>query len=384
MNTVFKFCSAKGGASILQNRSLFITSPIDLNDPFEMRPAWTDDHEQRHQEDRKLRNKMMGGSPILLATEAGPKPMGRMHRPAEQPMIPVDSQRGIADHHNGQVFRLLHERFRVLSFATGILEIGKSYAESTEESTLLWSHYADSFQGVCLAFDPTHFENGIKDGGFPVTYSPSRNGLPPDFYDVYTRAFGGAPTARYTSPSEDPHWKAMVGFLTEKSPAWRYERELRMIYDLADTSKGDKLDRLLTPCEYCGIQQSHVDQCLNATYRDVIRLSPQAIQAVVFGTDVGAEEAAELLRLLDMTEFAHVLVYWSSLHSDQYILQYNLDQREGVEGKSYSLFTQQLRGEQIARAKGHVSGAPGGVKYYPTRKGVCYARTNGGDCGDGQ
>jgi hypothetical protein len=46
------------------------------------------------------------------------------------------------------------------------------------------------------------------------------------------------------------------------------------------------------------------------------------IQAVVLGTDVGAEEAAELLRLLDMAEFAHVLVYWSSLHSDQYILQY--------------------------------------------------------------
>jgi hypothetical protein len=25
--------------------SIFITSPLDLNDPFEMRPAWTDEHE---------------------------------------------------------------------------------------------------------------------------------------------------------------------------------------------------------------------------------------------------------------------------------------------------------------------------------------------------
>jgi hypothetical protein len=31
---------------------------------------------------------------------------------------------------------------------------------------LLWSHYADSFQGVCLAFDPISFENALKMEGF--------------------------------------------------------------------------------------------------------------------------------------------------------------------------------------------------------------------------
>jgi hypothetical protein len=384
MSTVFKFCSAAGSAAILRHRSLFITSPLDLNDPFEMRPAWTDAHEQRHREDRELRNKIMVSSPILLATESGPESMGLMHRLEEQPTIPVDSQRGIADSHNGEVFRLLHKRFRVLSFATGILEIGKPYAESTEESTLLWSHYADSFQGVCLAFDPTQFENGIKDGGFPVTYSPSREGLPPDFYDVYRRVFAGVLTAKDGSPTDDPHWQAMVGFLTQKSPAWKYEQELRMIYDIADASKRDKFDRLSSPCERCKSKESTVDQCPNSTYRDVIRFSPQAVQAVVFGTDVGAETAAELLRLLDMAEFAHVLIYWSSLHSDQYILQYNLDRREGEEGARYTLFMQQLRDKQIAMAKGHVSGAAGGLRYRPARKGVCYARTDCGDCGDGQ
>jgi hypothetical protein len=383
MTAVFKFCSAAGGAAILRHQSLFISSPLDLNDPFEMRPAWTDAHEQRHREDRELRNKMMAGSPILLATESGLKPMGRMHRLEEEPTIPVDSHRGIADRHNGEVFRLLHERFRVLSFATGILEIGKSHAESTEESTLLWSHYADSFQGVCLAFDPTQFENGIKDGGFPVTYSPSREGLPPDFYDVYRRAFAGSPTAHYASPSEDPHWQAMVRFLTQKSPAWQYEQELRMIYDLADTSKRDKFDRRLTPCERCKSQQPTVDQCPNSTYRDVISVPPPAIRAVIFGTDVGTKETAEILRLLEMPEFSHVLVYWSSLHSEQYVLQYNLDTTKREDEQSYSMHMQRLMEKQIAMAKGHMFMGPQGLKYRPSKKGICFAKPGDGDCGTG-
>lgn len=384
MSTVFKFCSAMGGASILRNRSLFITSPLDLNDPFEMRPAWTDAHEQRHREDRELRNRAMVGSPIFVATESGLRPMGRMHRLEEPPTMLVDSHRGISDTHNGEVFRLIHERFRVLSFATGILEIGPSHVESTEDSTLLWSHYADSFQGICLAFDPARLENGIRDGGFLVTYSPSREGLPTDFYDVYRRWFDGPSTGSPPSPSDDRHWQAMVRFLTQKSSAWGYEQELRMIYDLSDTSKSAKFDRVLIPCETCKRQQRLGNQCANPSYRDVIAFPPQAIQAVIFGTDVAAEEATELLRLLDMAEFAHVLVYWSSLHSDQYILQYNLDRREGEEGKRYSLFMQQLREKQIAMAKGHVSGAAGGLKYRPAKKGVCYARTDWGDCGDGK
>ena len=383
MTAVFKFCSAAGGAAILRHQSLFITGPLDLNDPFEMRPAWTDAHEQRHREDRELRNKMMACSPLFLATESGLKPMGRMHRLEEQPSTPVDSHRGIADTHNAEVFRLLHERFRVLSFATGILEIGKSHAESTEDSTLLWSHYADSFQGVCLAFDPTQFENGIKDGGFPITYSPSREGLPPDFYDVYRKLYGGSPTGHYASPSEDPHWRAMVGFLTQKSPAWQYEQELRMIYDFADTSKRDKFDRVLTPCERCRSQQRAVDQCPNSTYRDVISVPPPAIRAVIFGTDVGTKETAEILRLLELPEFSHVLVYWSSLHSEHYVLQFNLDISKREDEQSYSMHMQRLMEKQIAMAKGHMFMGPHGLKYRPSKKGICFAQPGCGDCGTG-
>lgn len=383
MATVFKFCSAASGAFILRNQSLYITGPLDLNDPFEMRPAWTDAHVKHHLEDREFKNAMMAGAPIFLATESGMKPMGRMDRMEEQPIMPVDSHRGIADIHNGKVFRLLHERFRVLSFATGILEIGESHAESKEDSTLLWSHYADSFQGVCLAFDTSQFENGIQDGGFSVTYSPLREGLPPDFYDVYRKLCGGSVAGQYPLPSEDPHWQAMIRFLTQKSPAWQYEQELRMIYDFADTSKRDKFHRVSTLCESCKSQQRPVDQCKNTTYRDAISVPPSAFRAVIIGTDVGAKETAEILRLLETPEFSHVLVYWSSLHSEHYVLQYNLDTSKRADEQSYVMHMQRLMEKQIAMAKEHTFMGPQGLKYRPSRKGICFAKPGDSDCGTG-
>ena len=70
-NMVFKFCSAAGGAAILQNNSIFVTSPLDLNDPFEMRPAWTNQHEERHCQDELLRNRLAAGLPAFAAMQGG-------------------------------------------------------------------------------------------------------------------------------------------------------------------------------------------------------------------------------------------------------------------------------------------------------------------------
>jgi hypothetical protein len=58
-NVLFKFCSGAGAISILKGNSIFITSPLDLNDPFEMRPGWTDEHQNRHFQDEQLRSQQV-------------------------------------------------------------------------------------------------------------------------------------------------------------------------------------------------------------------------------------------------------------------------------------------------------------------------------------
>src|SRR4051794_17155942 len=68
-NCLFKFCHADGAEKILGFESLFITSPLDLNDPFEMRPAWTDAHESRFFRDQETRNRLAEGVPHLCGDE---------------------------------------------------------------------------------------------------------------------------------------------------------------------------------------------------------------------------------------------------------------------------------------------------------------------------
>lgn len=383
--TLFKFCRAEGGIAILRHKSIFITSPLDLNDPFEMRPAWTDAHEKRAREDQERRNTMVAGFPMYAAMDDGSAPLiGRTPRMTEPPLTAVDDHRGIADTHNAKVFEILHKHYRVLSFSTGIIDFEGSRMDSDETTTLLWSHYGDSFQGVCLIFDSAEFDNGLQQGGFPVDYSPERSGLPPSFYDVFMKLT--APQLSYCGEhfAEDPEsglWLSpedkqekmkqhLLRFLTQKSPAWSYECEVRMIYELETVQASGHYAQPKDKCKTC--QESNVpfERCSHQTYRDAITLSPSAIKGVILGTDTGKSEVAEILKLLAAPEYSHVVVYWSSLHSDRYILQYNQDRDTGSE--RYSMFIQGLREKQIAEAKSHITYSEGALRYTPAKKTVNY------------
>lgn len=384
-NIVFKFCTAAGGTAVLQSRSLFITSPLDLNDPFEMRPAWTDAHEQRFQDDQQLRNSMVAGMPLHAAMSDGTCPkIGTMPKLTETPAGDVEQQRGIADMHNEQVFRLLHEHYRILSFSTGILDLTQSHADSDESTTLLWSHYADSFQGMCLAFDASKFDNGIQSGGHRVNYPPTRASLPPSFYDVYQRLRGDKVNFSGVQFEQDPESglllmphnrdervkEQLVRFLTEKSPAWAYEREVRMIYDYPIIRASPQYDSPKSVCLECQKLKKPLDQCANPTFRDAVRLPADAVLAVIVGTEASRAAVWEILGVLSNPDFAHVAVYWSSLHSDRYLLQYNRDNQEAEE--RYSLFIQGHREKQVAQAKGHVRYEKNAMRYIPAKKTVNY------------
>ncbi len=381
--TLFKFCTAAGGAKILETRSIFITSPLDLNDPFEMRPAWTDAHSERHHQDQEQRNKMFAGGPLLVATTDGLKPSGITPRMTEPDMVPVANQLGIADMHNGGVFRELHRRYRVLCFSSGILDADRSDDRAAKD-ILMWAHYAESFQGVCIGVDPTKFENGIRTGGFQVDYSPTRVELPPSFYDVYQKMTAERVNAEGIVFTKDPE-KGLylmdhnrkdileahfISLLSRKSPAWRYEQEVRMIYDMESTRQSPHYSRPTFACGPCQEQKKTSEMCPHRTYRDAIRIPAEAVTSVILGSDISRQEAAAILNTLVAPDFAHVNVYWCSLHSDQYILQYNQDRM--TSGERYSLFMQGLREKNIAEAKEHIRYSDKGLEYIPAKKTTLY------------
>jgi hypothetical protein len=376
-NVLFKFCSGAGAISILKGNSVFITSPLDLNDPFEMRPSWTDEHQKRHFQDEQLRSQMAVGMPLHIATSDGLKPVGTMPYFQPQQLGPVESHRGISDQHNSLVFGFLHSKFRILSLVDNLFDIAKGEGESDVQATLIWSHYADQFQGICLALDTTQFDNGIRVGGFPIQYPPERQSLPTSYYDCWQSlsqtsngsvhqldpASGLHLTAAQRAEREQQHF---LNLLTHKSPGWEYEHETRMIYDFPSFVASENYRRKEFACEVCLQKKLPVEQCSHACYRDAVYLPAEAIRAVIFGTDSSMETVQQIFEILSATQFSKVELYWSCLHSDKYKVQY-------VKGdQSYIKFMQEERAREIAYAKNHVYADGQSVKWRPARKGINY------------
>jgi len=318
---LFKFCSGDSGVRILKGHSVFVTSPLDLNDPFEMRPGWTDNHEQRFAADQHLRSKLTAGSPacVVLANDML-HPIGRMPFLDPQPPTPVESHRGIADRHNSQIFRCLHLRFRILSLVSHLFDLSEGQGESDEQSALMWSHYADHFQGVCFALDPTRFDNGMRTGGFPVQYVAERKSLPASFYDCWrslasptcgTGHHFDPATNLYLTPGErsDSEKRHFLDLLVHKSPTWHYEHEIRMIYDLRTLVSSPFYRTITIPCEVCSRKERPAPECGHACYRDAIHLQPDAVRAVIFGADCPLQVVQRVFEVLSAEAYRHVETY---------------------------------------------------------------------------
>jgi hypothetical protein len=378
---LFKFCTAPSAIAVLEGNALFITSPLDLNDPFEMRPAWTNAHQARHLENEQRRNELIANAPLLVALEGGKLAQaGKMPPmpPSLVPRVDVENQRGIADMHNEAVFMILHQQFRLLCFVESLFDLSARGGESDEQATLLWSHYADQFQGICLAVDPARFGNGIRPGGFPVRYERERQSLPVTFYDSFLALDSersGVPgrqrdveTGLLLTPEEQTELAKhrFIDLLTHKSPAWGYEREVRMIYEIAQQRQSPDYRPIRFACETCKQKGVPVERCEKPCYRDAINLPPEAISAIIFGADSMLSTVQKVFSILDAPRYRHVEVYWSCLHSARYAVQYVKGDRSYIE----SLHEHQTK--QIAMAKGHVWRDAGGLTMMPSPKGVNY------------
>lgn len=368
----FKFSNAEGVKAILDHKSIFVTSPLDLNDPFEMRPAWTQEHEDRYRDHQNHRNRMMEGLPIIPATNDGQiHTIGHMPAQPELETVSVDNQYGTADIHNEQIFRVMFENFRVLSFATHVCDITLTHTESAPELTLMWSHYADMFQGACVVFDSDKLPQGNKDGGHQVTYGENRKSLPADYYDTYLQAdcfeHGGIPwstcggIAVPKASQNDILKDRFMKILTAKSPAWKYEDEWRLIYEMSDSSIGQHL----LPCDVCNANENDAEKCEEPYYRDKISFPPDSVVAVLFGVDISHNDTQDLLTTLSQEHYSHVSLFFSGIDSEKYAVKYSKQDPE------YISKMQKIRSENFNKAKRHSRLHKDGIGIAHLPKGVC-------------
>lgn len=162
---------------------------------------------------------------------------------------------------------------------------------------------------------------------------------------------------------EDALRQAFIDLLTFKSPVWRYENEVRMIYDLADHRRSPSYRRVDLECDDCRRRGNPPAKCKQGLYRDALQLPPPAILGVIFGADCPSLAVDRILDLLAGESFKHVRPYWSSLHSARYAVHCMGGDAE------YIRFFYRHRDTIVADAKGDVIRSEKNVTRLPSRKG---------------
>lgn len=85
----------------------------------------------------------------------------------------------------------------------------------TDDSLLMWSHYANNHRGMCVEYELMAINEQLKFSPVPVVYEDKR---------VWLRSIN-------QSTLDAELKKVLIESLTSKSPEWSYEREWRIIRD---------------------------------------------------------------------------------------------------------------------------------------------------------
>lgn len=113
----------------------------------------------------------------------------------------------------------LRTEFDSLKDTTGVTCLSES-----EDSLLMWAHYANNHRGICVEYNLLEINSVLGFTAIPVIYSGERTCF--NFFNIQS--------------IEKDTLQLFIRSLTSKSPEWRYEKEWRIIRDQG--ACGDKWD----------------------------------------------------------------------------------------------------------------------------------------------
>jgi hypothetical protein len=168
-------------SAILENTCHF-TCPLEFNDPFDCLPV-LDMASTPEQRIKAIRQVLQN------------KGLSRNQRRFELAKLTKEHSRGFSDEKG-------LEAWNTTLSTTGVLSLSER-----SDSILMWSHYADKHQGICLGYDPDYLPAAL----FPVQYLEKR----PVYH--WSEQLGGR--------KHDQIYEA----LCTKDESWSYEKEWRVI-----------------------------------------------------------------------------------------------------------------------------------------------------------
>lgn len=226
-----------------------------LNDPFELSPHLFND----------LR-------PITIARAVG-EGASLASRIRGEPWAPDVLFADVARYETDarEAFAKIQQSARIIAFC------------DRSDSPLLWSHYANSYQGACLHFTGGAFKRRLSNFGY-VSYSAHR--------PTYPLSLALELSARKrTGHSEDSLRQAESDKLVfyTKAADWAYEREVRIVY--------------------------------NAPRQTSLPFLPDGLLSVIIGPRMSSDDEAKLRDLLGRSQVPHLPVRRASLSSNSFSVE---------------------------------------------------------------
>jgi hypothetical protein len=205
--SMFKYVSLDSETSwdhlknTIQNFELVGSSPLDLNDPFELSPFVFDDLQPNSIANSVKYNTLadrLAGKLVKTSEEAFPDPTPyRKHAEA--------------------YLKDIEARYRIVAFC------------ERSDSALLWSHYANSYRGACLHFLANGFNRAALHTLGYVSYSKYRPTYPLSLALALSPQMSGPPIPHNATTLKRNESEKLLFFT--KADDWSYESEIRLVYD---------------------------------------------------------------------------------------------------------------------------------------------------------
>lgn len=274
---LYKYLSPENALKVLRNRKLRFTPPSKLNDPFEMRPSYESLSESPEIQEQMGDENLSEAMGELINTQLDQLPQAffdivprDLYQNIFSSLAPMTQEiapslfDGITDVVRESVYSTLDQSVGVLCLA------------ERNDNMLMWSHYADSHQGVVLGFDSEcdFFERRLNEND--------------DFRHLAKISYAADSRVQITR-IEDYRQE----LLYTKNPEWEYEQEWRMVIPLQDA-----------------------DEILQTEDGPVhlFAFPIEALQEIVFGYKTSDEVRAGLLACSDQEpEFSHVKKFATEL-----------------------------------------------------------------------
>lgn len=278
----------------LRTMTLLASNPCSFNDPFEVRPCFD---QERHDHFAKSHETLHGDLGFKHSLLGNRSMVG----------VPTEKAIGFGEHLNKRFRDELGRRFRVLCLSR------------SSNNALMWGHYTRSYSGVVIGVDTDHpaFPKGLKIEGFDIQYCPerTRTKLPLAFYqnpsvetydlrgnivnspDELVQNDGGLliPFREYRRRVEE----TAITTLTTKAEDWRYEQEVRFIFELP----------------------IHQGQLLSKDGLIFVPIPPEALREIIVGFRAGIRQVSELVQLFRDGKIGKPKLLYSTCHPNRYEVQ---------------------------------------------------------------